>query len=47
MNLFQICEDARKIVAALEVLSKIKLEEPPNDEKLSLPFVRKEDQFLN
>jgi hypothetical protein len=47
MNLFQICDDARKILAALEVLSKIKLEELSSDEKLSLPYIRKEEQFLN
>ncbi|KDR17279.1 uncharacterized protein LOC110831893 isoform X2 [Zootermopsis nevadensis] len=40
-----ICEDARKILAALEVLSKIKLEKPSTDEKLSLPYIQKEDQF--
>lgn len=42
MNLFQICEDAGNILAALEELSKIEFEELSIDEKLCLPYMRKE-----
>jgi hypothetical protein len=42
MNLFQICDNAAKISAALEELPNIKLEEPSGDEKLGLPYLQKE-----
>jgi hypothetical protein len=42
MNLFQICNNAGKISAALEELRNIKLEEPMGDEMLGLPYLQKE-----
>jgi hypothetical protein len=42
MNLFQICNNAGKISAALEELQNIKLEEPSGDEMLGLPYLQEE-----
>jgi hypothetical protein len=41
--LLQIYKDAGTILAALDVLSNIKLEEPSGDQRLGLPYIRKED----
>jgi hypothetical protein len=40
--LFQICEDAGKIVTALEKLSNIKFEEPSVDIATGLPYIQKD-----
>jgi hypothetical protein len=42
MNLFQVCNSAAKISAALEELPNIKLEEPLGEERLGLPYLQKE-----
>jgi hypothetical protein len=47
MNLFQICDNAGKISAALEELPNIKLEEPLGDERLGLPYLQKGKMALD